>query len=239
MVVKLLDQLDAQPSLKNVKVVLTLNIDESFSLANYQRIKIVIIRNSSPKGFGSNHNKAFELCNTKWFVVLNPDLTIAEQEPFTKMINWSIKNNLNDALLAPRVINKLGFLEDSVRSNLSPLSLLARLLTRTIKKNFCTSINSNSFFWFAGMCLVFKSSAFKSIGGFDERYFLYCEDYDICARLFLRGFRLSYLANYSIIHNAQRDSHKSFFHFYLHFSSLLKVWTSKVFWMISFNRRLN
>jgi N-acetylglucosaminyl-diphospho-decaprenol L-rhamnosyltransferase len=93
------------------------------------------------------------------------------------------------------------------------------------------------FRWLAGMCLMINSSAFKAIGGFDERHFLYCEDYDLCARLYVSGHKLLLDRRCRVVHDAQRGSHRSRRHLYLHVSSLVRVWTSRAFWHVVFRTR--
>ena len=45
-----------------------------------------LVRNAEPKGFGANHNAAFALCDATWFGILNPDLALVDEEPFTPML---------------------------------------------------------------------------------------------------------------------------------------------------------
>jgi GT2 family glycosyltransferase len=234
MVEGLLSQLDEQSSLLGVKVIVTLNLNEEFNIEPYQNIQIFIIRNVSPKGFGANHNKAFEYCTTPWFGVLNPDLRLAKEEPFTKLLDLYQSDTKDIGVIAPRIVNECGSLEDSVRSNLTPWSVIARqFFGRRKSIGVDQPENTKGFFWLAGMCLLLNSAAFESIKGFDERFFLYCEDYDLCARLYASGYLLKYTPNYSIIHQAQRDSHRSFRHLYWHLTSLAKVWLSKSFWTVT------
>jgi GT2 family glycosyltransferase len=84
--------------------------------------------------------------------------------------------------------------------------------------------------WIAGMFMVVSSSAFHLVGGFDEGLRLYCEDFDLCARLRLAAYRLKVVDTVSATHLAQRASRRSPRHLRWHLQSLLRVWTTPVFW---------
>lgn len=210
------------------KVILTLNRPgETVNCAGLSNADIEIVRNEIPKGFGANHNAAFKRAGTDFFAVLNPDLRIP-QDVFTGIVKDMIDHE-KVALIAPRVLSPTGEIEDSVRENLTPLSLISRHLGRS-SKIVDVQTRTRAFLWFAGMAMVFRSAAFRSVGGFDEKFFLYCEDYDVCLRLRLAGWDIGYDRNHSVIHDARRDSHRSRQHLKWHLQSLAKVWTSRVFW---------
>lgn len=230
LVAQLLRDLDRLDSMRGVRVILTLNIPEDAPASEYSNLQLDIVRNSQARGFAANHNAAFRRCVTEWFAVLNPDLRIPlGHDPFQTLL--AVEDRKGElGLVVPVVINSRGGVEDSVRSNLTPWSLLIRRLKTASRAKYQ---QKNSFCWYAGMCMVFRASALRSVQGFDERYFLYCEDYDICARLHLAGYRLTQVAGSSVVHDAQRDSHRSFKHLSWHLASLIRVWTSKPFWRVS------
>lgn len=227
----LLRDLDTCDSLAGARVIVTLNIGgEAFDTRKFQRISTLVIRNEQPRGFGANHNAAFRHCDTPWFAVINPDLRIPSgQDPFRKLVACGNEDS-QVALVVPVVLNSQGSLEDSVRRNLTPAEVFIR---RFRARQESSNPSPNTFRWFAGMCMMFRASAFQSAGGFDERYFLYCEDYDICARLHLKGYKLQQVADGRVIHDAQRDSHRSSQHLRWHLGSLLRVWTSAPFWRLT------
>jgi hypothetical protein len=68
------------------------------------------------------------------------------------------------------------------------------------------------------------------VGGFDEGFFMYCEDFDICARLRLAGWPLAFMPQVQVVHAAQQLSHRSLRHFRWHISSLARMWSSANFW---------
>jgi GT2 family glycosyltransferase len=66
---------------------------------------------------------------------------------------------------------------DAARRLPTPLQVATRRLRRQARGP------EPDFDWLAGMCLVVSSEAFRALGGFDERYFMYCEDADLCLRI--------------------------------------------------------
>jgi N-acetylglucosaminyl-diphospho-decaprenol L-rhamnosyltransferase len=230
----LLSDLDRIASTRVASVILTLNVPEQrVDPTDYPKLQIGTIDNQVPKGFGANHNAAFRRCTTEWFAVLNPDLRLPV-DPFAPLLS-SIAAHASAALIAPSIIDREGRIEDSVRTNLSPVSVFRRRLSARRRADDAEP-NQSAFHWYAGMFMLFRSSVFRTIGGFDERLFLYCEDYDICARLHLAGYRLLLDRNTRVVHHARRDSHTSLRHLAWHVASLLKIWASAPFWRIALSR---
>lgn len=225
----LIRQLDATPELVGVHLILTLNQQgEQLALEEepLRRLRMSIIRNASPLGFGANHNQAFQCCETPWFAILNPDLSLPD-DVFTALIATALERDL--ALVAPLVVNSEGRIEDSVRWNLTPWSLFKRKLRVAGEAN----VDDGRFRWFAGMFYLVRSSAYRQIGGFDARYFLYCEDYDLCARMHLAGQRVHFERDISVIHDARRTTWKSRRYLVMHLKSMARVWSSLPVWRIA------
>ena len=83
--------------------------------------------------------------------------------------------------------------------------------------------------WVAGMFMLFPHEVFQNIGGFDERYFLYYEDVDLCARLTLANYRILLCSTVSVVHDARRSSHKNLRYMRLHLTSMLRFFFSSVY----------
>lgn len=214
-------------------IVVTLNFPESEEfLEEFSDLAIQVVRNKDRKGFGANHNAAFRFCQHKWFVVLNPDIRIPAGRTLADLVLAKTGEIVSASMVAPEVVNSAGALEDAVRRNLTPWSLLRRVLRGEKTQRDKDALESKGFCWYAGMALAIDSSAYRSVGGFDERLFLYCEDYDLCARMFRAGLKLSRNDRARFIHDAQRDSRRSLKYLRMHLTSLLKVWTSSIFWYV-------
>jgi GT2 family glycosyltransferase len=63
--------------------------------------------------------------------------------------------------------------------------------------------------WITGTCMLVRARAFRDVGGFDERFFLYWEDADLCQRLRQRGGRIMFLPSVVVIHAAARSSDRA------------------------------
>jgi len=232
----LLCDLNSFETLAGASVVVTLNLpSDQIDPREYPNLRLHVIRNRRRQGFARNHNAAFSHCATTWFAVLNPDLRMPI-DPFASMIRLA-ERDPRTALVAPVVTDSAGNVEDSVRTNLSPTSLLFRRLSpRATARSYQSHLASGEFCWFGGMFMLFRASAFRAVRGFDERFFLYCEDYDICARLHLEGYTLQLESGSRVIHDAQRTSHRSARHLGWHLRSLFRVWSSRPFWRITLGR---
>lgn len=207
------------------QVIVTLNIPEAFPAARHARVTLV--ENPCPKGFGANHNAAFAQTDSEFYCVINPDIVLID-DPFATLLDESTQ--YCTGLIAPLVVGGNGASEDSMRCFLTPLSMVKRLLG--LASDACSLYRGGSAFypdWVAGMFMLFRSEAYEKVQGFDERYFMYCEDADICTRLWMAGYKIMGCPAVSVIHNAQRASHRSFKHFSWHVRSIARYFVRHAF----------
>lgn len=55
--------------------------------------------------------------------------------------------------------------------------------------------------WGGAACMLISRGTFEAVGGFDERFFMYCEDMDLCKRILDAGYRLRYIPEASAVHH--------------------------------------
>lgn len=227
LILPLLEQLGRMCSGLVDKIIITLNVPEpDLITAHGWGIPTEVVTNPMPKGFGANHNAAFARCKSPWFLVLNPDVRL-DTDVLTPLLAFA---DSNIGLLAPRVLEPGKSVPEPHRDVLTPLEILLR------HRSSYTPPEHPA--WIAGVFMLFRSAAFRQIAGFDQRFFMYGEDFDICARLDLQGWGLKVHEGTRILHAAQRNSHRSRRHLYWHVTSLLKVWLSGVFWRYLTARRM-
>jgi len=178
-----------------------------------------IIRNARPAGFALNHNRALADVHDGVVAVLNPDLQLLE-DPLALLTQASQAPGVG--LVVPQVLEADGRAADAARELLTPGSVLSRQLLRRRHA-------SDRPAWYAGMCLVLPGAAWHAVGGFDARYRMYCEDFDLCARLRLAGYALRQVPEARVLHPARRASHRALRPLAWHLGSLARVWRSPTY----------
>lgn len=216
MVERLVGSLLAFPEVAQILV--TKNIPESFMLPNDARLQL--INNVFPKGFGSNHNAAFAYCTQPCFCPLNPDITF-EGNPFPLLLDALRCSGAS--IVAPLVKSLTGQVEDSIR-HFPTLGSLARKAFGGADGRYVVSQGQRDFFpeWVAGMFMLFRSQDFARLNGFDERFFLYYEDVDICVRAWRHEMKVLACLGVSVVHDARRDSHHNLRNLRWHLASMTR-----------------
>lgn len=220
----LLDDIDRCSDIQ-LEVILTINVSEELNFDSRKYgFSVKIIKNDEPKGFGENHNFAFKMSHTKYFCVINPDISIRE-DVFLKLLKCFKSPNI--ALTAPFVVNEKNEIEDSVRQHITPIRIIRRMFN-----NINANVSLSSPDWVAGMFMLFDSEVFKKINGFDEGFFMYCEDADICLRLSEAGYSIFVDDSTRVIHKARRDSHRKLKYVYWHVKSLMRYFLKHPFYKL-------
>jgi N-acetylglucosaminyl-diphospho-decaprenol L-rhamnosyltransferase len=218
-----------------LEVSLTVNVEETLPFTeNEFDFSLKIVRNSYPKGFGANHNAAFKSMPSDFFCVLNPDLRLT-RDPIIPLSSVFSDNRIG--VIAPLIRNRDGSIEDSARPLPTPVRLIKRVLRREKEAKLDYEMNRLVYpDWVAGIFMLFPSPVFSEMKGFDEHYYLYFEDVDLCSRLRLAGYKVVLDPSVSVIHEARRDSHKNIRFFMWHVSSGLRFFSSRVFMASLLNR---
>jgi len=223
---------------QEVRVWVTLNLPEP-SLAQalgavQWPFELCVIENELPRGFGANHNQAFRREHSaggaRYFVVMNPDVfwLVGGSDPFAQLRGAELGAEVG--LLCPTQLDPQGAVQDFARQIITPWGLALRRLKALLGWRLSGVAGSVEVAdWVNGACMVWLSTVFEALGGFDERYFMYCEDTEICLRLQLRGWLMMGMGA-EVIHEARRGSARQPRHLAWHLRSLLRLWGSSSFW---------
>jgi hypothetical protein len=207
----------------DLRLILTQNYPDAVPIAGAGSGAQVIV-NEQPKGFGANHNAAFRHCDSPYFCVANPDVRLV-QDPFPALVAALQRDRA--AVAGPRVCDPAGRVEDSARRFPTVAGLLRKLVAGPAGPDYPVDQGPREVDWVAGMFMLFRSEAFRAAGGFDERFFLYYEDVDLCARLRQRGYACLYQPDSTVIHDARRASRRNLRLMGIHTASALRYLTRR------------
>ena len=193
-------------------------------------------------GFGGGHNYVLDRLDSKFHAIVNPDI-ILKEDVFSKLLSFMEDESIG--MCVPRLLDEEGNLLAVYRRELTVWDMFLRMfLKRACEKNaWCKKRFSYHTMqdmdyskpfdvpFAQGSFLVIRTELFQRLGGFDERFFLYMEDADLCKRVNKKS-RLCYCPDASVIHKWERGSHKSKKLLKLHMQSMFRYfckWGWKLF----------
>lgn len=210
------------------EIVLTLNIPESETdLAQGWTGPLHIIRNRRPQGFAANHNAALRLARGRYVAALDPDLRL-HGNPFPRLAE--ALNGPATGIVSTCVLDEGGAVADHARSVPTPLGLARRYRRQEAPLYDASLTQALEVDWVAGLFMAMRCDTFEHLRGFDPRYFMYCEDVDLCLRAWNAGLSVQVVPTEYVTHPARRQSLRRIEHFAWHCGSFLRLWTGRSFW---------
>lgn len=181
-----------------------------------------VIDSPQNTGFGGGHNRALQECDTELHLILNPDAVLAvdalsvglsylEAHQETVLISPYAENpDGSQAYLCKRYPSVLdlfirGFVPESLRFN------AAARLARYECQDFSATEATQNVPIVSGCCMLLRTSALRSINGFNENYFLYFEDFELSLTVAALG-SIDYLPDMRIVHHGGMASRKGLRH---------------------------
>lgn len=221
LVERLLMQMSRLGSSTVARVVLTQNLAEPQPVPppGGWPFTLDVVRNAVPRGFGDNHNRALAGASEPFVCVLNPDVVLlAGADPFAALVHSAALPGAGCAY--PEQVDLQGEHQDSEREWPAPFALLRRRILRR---------PDGRVDWVNAACLVLRLGTWRGLQGFDAKYFMYCEDVDLCLRLRLAGLSLV-RAPAVVEHAGQRASHRHWRHLAWHVGALVRLWCSPAYY---------
>lgn len=157
----------------------------------------VFIDNKNNCGFGAGNNIGISKVATEYALIINPDLNITS-EAISEIIKTADKYP-NSVIVGARIY------DSRVNSDHASYSFGWRY-PETGDRSSLIPIGDVSAFWLSGCCLLIRVKEFIEIGGFDEQFFMYYEEYDICQRVINAGKDCILSVNTLVVHESQSSS---------------------------------
>ena len=175
-----------------------------------------LIRNASNIGFGRGANQGIAATSASLVLIMNPDCALTAGA--LGSMRGALQAHPSCAVVGPRILDPDGSVQGSARGDPDMLTglfgrtaMLRRLFPDAAisRRNVVTdpaSVDGAVVDWVSGACFLARRDALTSVGGFDERYFLYWEDADLCRRLRARGYEIRYVPAATAVHRVGHSS---------------------------------
>jgi N-acetylglucosaminyl-diphospho-decaprenol L-rhamnosyltransferase len=195
------------------------NASTDRSLEAIGDLPVTVVSAGRNDGFGAGCNLGAAVGTAPFVLFLNPDATIAPCD--AARLAAVLEREPDVGIVGPRVVDGDGDLIPSLGrfqragSTWANTLFVHRLLRRARWVNDVlndAALHDDVAYpeWLTGACLLVRREALARVGGFDEGFFLYCEDMDLCARIGAAGYRVRYepgaVARHEGGHSAPRTS---------------------------------
>jgi GT2 family glycosyltransferase len=164
-----------------------------------------LIANARNPGFGAAANQGIAACDSRYVLLLNAD-TRLEPGALAALCR-ELDRHPGTAVAGPLLLNPDGSRQPSVFPFLTPGVVLAmntyanRLVRRAARfRSVYEGAAAGNVPWVKGAALALRRAAFEAVGGFDEGYFLYAEEMDLCWRLRQAGWRVRFTPRARVVH---------------------------------------
>ena len=188
-------------------------------------------------GFGKGCNLAEKQATKPYLFFINPD-TVVSRDSFTKVLDF-MEEHPESGTVGCRILNEDGSIQWACRRSFpTPISAIAKTIRRASlfpKSKLLASYNmtyadpdemtevdaiSGSFF-----CI--RRDLYEKLGGFDEDFFMYGEDLDLCFRTKAEGFKNYYTPSTNILHFKGQSCRTRRFGSYVDFYKAMILYVKK------------
>jgi N-acetylglucosaminyl-diphospho-decaprenol L-rhamnosyltransferase len=171
---------------------------------------VVVIDPGGNLGYGSAANRGVAATTAPYILVANPDLevipgaisrlaVVLDDDPNWALVGPLIRTPQGDrypsARRFPSLLDAAGH---AVLGIVAPNNRFTRAYQRSDLDAAGPDVREVD--WVSGACFLVRRRAFDEVGGFDESYFMYAEEVDLCWRLHRRGWRVAYDPGVEVVH---------------------------------------
>lgn len=197
---------------------------------------IYYIDSGTNVGFGGGHNKVINLLDSKYHAIVNPDILLYE-DALATIVDFMDKHQ-DIGMVIPRITDEQGNILKVYRKELTVFDMFIRMFCKNMfkKRQLKHTLQDNDYTkpfqvpFGQGSFLVIRTELFKELHGFDEGYFMYLEDADLCKRV-NQISKLFFLPTATVVHKWEKGSHKNIKLFKYHLDSM-KYYFNKWGWKL-------
>jgi N-acetylglucosaminyl-diphospho-decaprenol L-rhamnosyltransferase len=172
-------------------------------------LDVPVLTSGRNLGYGTGANRGVAACRpTRYLLVCNPDLHV--HPGAVDALVQTLESHPAWAIVGPRILTPEGVPYPSVRrfpsmvdgAGHAILGLVSpdNRFTRRYRSNLSSPDEPSEADWVSGACFLVRRSAFEELGGFDEAYFMFAEDMDLCWRAHRAGWGVGHQPAASVTH---------------------------------------
>jgi hypothetical protein len=195
------------------------SIDASTAAVDSFAAHVRLVCNNANVGFARGVNQGLAATRAPYVLIMNPDCRLMAGAVGT--LRAVLDAHERCAIVGPRILNPDGSVQGSARGDPDMLTGLfgrTTLLRKIVpflpvaRRNIVvddairSGQESVAVDWLSGACMLARRTALDEAHGFDERFFLYWEDADLCRRLRNRGYHVRYVPGATAIHRVGQSS---------------------------------
>ena len=190
--------------------------DGSMELAARANPSLRVFENRVNRGFAAAANQGVRATTAPFVLLLNPDaeitggslaslVKVAADRPRAAVIGPLVRNS--DGSLQASARKVPGLLESLGHAFLGPFAPNNRFSRAYTMAEWDRS-SEREVEWVSGCAMLVRREAFDAVGGFDEGYFMYVEDVDICTRLRQAGWSVLFCPELEVVHETGVSARK-------------------------------
>jgi GT2 family glycosyltransferase len=214
------DELNGRPW--QAVVVDNASVDGSGAITDEFAPHARLLRNLKNVGFARGVNQGVAATSAPLILIMNPDCRLVAGA--VHALEKVLANHEDCAIVGPCILDPDGSVQGSARGDPDMFTGLfgRNTMLRKVMPNLAVSkrnVVSDSAIrdgytsmvvdWLSGACVLVRRDAFERARGFDERYFLYWEDADLCRRLRTLGYAVRYVPGATAIHRVGHSSRRA------------------------------
>lgn len=199
---------------------------------------VKLLENKENLGFSKANNQGVAMSRGKYILFVNPD-TVMPEDFLHKCISY-MDAHPEAGAIGPRLIDGRGLYAPDGKKSFPSLSV-AIFKTTGINKIFKNSAYFNKYYAvhvgehetaevdiLSGCCMMVRHDVIRQVGGaFDEAYFMYCEDFDLCYRIQKAGYKNIYYPEVTLVHYKGESTRKATLSHVRTFNDALTVFVRK------------
>ncbi len=201
--------------------------------------EVHLLESKKNLGFARANNLALQKVSGEYVVLINPD-TVVQEDTFHKLLQF-FKQTPDASAATCKIINPDGTFSVDCRHAI-PTPMIAFWKVTGLSRIFprsrifgqynLTYLDPNEIYAvpaISGSFMMIKKKVLDTVGHFDERFFMYCEDIDLCHRINLAGYKIYYVPTTQIIHYKGESTKKNNLDYVITFNKALYQFFQKYY----------